>query len=179
MESAKRQRGQIPRDSVLSSGAASTPGTVARGWRGRGRRVEGELISSTHAHWAALPFPRDSPGIPHNIPSPPTPLACFLLLLFSSPLLSSLSALFTSVPCSSCTSWISRRVAVQATGLSNFPRENGELFLSLFYICMCIYIYIYIFLSFLILYLFLRVFCFISLISFLRSFNVLLSFFLG
>lgn len=27
VESAKRQRGQIPRDSVLSSGAASTPGT--------------------------------------------------------------------------------------------------------------------------------------------------------
>lgn len=31
----------------------------------------GELISSTHAHGAALRVPRDSPGIPHNIPSFP------------------------------------------------------------------------------------------------------------
>lgn len=31
----------------------------------------GELISSTHAHGAALRVPRDSPGIPHNIPSSP------------------------------------------------------------------------------------------------------------
>jgi len=72
---AKRQRGQVPRDSVLSSGAASTRERE----RGRGRQDErkrggqrGELISSTHAHGAALRVPRDSPGIPHNIPSPPT-----------------------------------------------------------------------------------------------------------
>ena len=50
--------------------------------------------------------------------------------------------------------------------------------LSFLYMYVCIYIYFFLFL-FLILYLFLRVFCFISLISFLRSFNVLLSFFLG
>lgn len=37
----------------------------------RGRA--GELISSTHAHRAALRVPRDSPGIPHNIPSPDPP----------------------------------------------------------------------------------------------------------
>lgn len=70
---AKRQRGQVPRDFVLSSGAASTR-ERERG-RGRQRRAEekgrGELISSTHAHGAALRVPRDSPGIPHNIPSSP------------------------------------------------------------------------------------------------------------
>lgn len=104
VESAKRQRGQIPRDSVLSSGAASTPGTrkrgerVAEGWRRgggvegvSGRRVEGEegeLISSTHAHWAALPVSRDSPGIPHNIPSPNSPrvLPCTLRRPLAHPL---------------------------------------------------------------------------------------------
>lgn len=69
---AKKQRGQVPRDSVLSSGAASTRERE----RGRGRQerggerwAAGELISSTHAHGAALRVPRDSPGIPHNIPS--------------------------------------------------------------------------------------------------------------
>lgn len=91
MESAKRQRGQIPRDSVLSSGAASTPGTrksgegvnggckgmVGSGWWMEGE--EGELISSTHAHWVAPLVSRDSPVIPHNIPSRPAPLACSLL----------------------------------------------------------------------------------------------------
>lgn len=71
---AKRQRGQVPRDSVLSSGAASTRererGRGNRGMR-RGQKGGGELISSTHAHGAALRVPRDSPGIPHNIPSFP------------------------------------------------------------------------------------------------------------
>lgn len=75
--STKRQRGQIPRESALSSDAASTRE------RERGREdsragvrsggVGGELISSTHAHGAALRVPRDSPGIPHNIPSFPPP----------------------------------------------------------------------------------------------------------
>lgn len=86
VKSAKRQQGQIPRDSVLSSGAASTPGMRKRNEKGGAGGTEGsgegrkrregkeeELISSTHAHWAALPIPRDSPGIPHNIPSPNSP----------------------------------------------------------------------------------------------------------
>lgn len=41
VESAKRQRGQIPWDSVLSSGAASTPGTRKSGEGVNGRDVEG------------------------------------------------------------------------------------------------------------------------------------------
>lgn len=74
--SAKRQRGQVPRESVLSSGAASTREhergreDSSEGVRRGG--VGGELISSTHAHGAALRVPRDSPGIPHNIPSFPS-----------------------------------------------------------------------------------------------------------
>lgn len=103
MESAKRQRGQIPRESVLSSGAASTR---ERERAGR-RREEGELISSTHAHWAALAVPRDSTGIPHNIPSPNSPRVFpTSQTSSSSSSSSSLGALFTSA---SSSSWILRR----------------------------------------------------------------------
>lgn len=101
VESAKRQRGQIPRESMLSSGAASTR---ERERAGR-RREEGELISSTHARWAALAVPRDSAGIPHNIPSPNSPRVFPTSQTTSSSASSSssLGALFTSA---SSSSWI-------------------------------------------------------------------------
>lgn len=62
--------------------------------------------------------------------------------------------------------------------LQDFPTSHGKMenFFSLSFSSIYVYIYFFFFL-FLILYPFLNVFCFISFISSLRSFNVLVSFF--
>lgn len=85
----------------------------------RGREEdEGELISSTHAHRAALRIPRDSPGIPHNIPfSPLTPAA---------PLKRVLPNPTGRPPCPPHSLRLVAAVPTGSTGLSNFPKGSQD-----------------------------------------------------
>lgn len=122
------------RERVAKGWTGGTWRVAGSGWRMEGE--EGELISSTHAHWAAPLVSRDSPGIPHNIPSRPTPLACALPSLHPPPLPSTFflipeRPLYLRVLLLLHLLDLSRRAAIPATGLSNVPRENGELFFSL------------------------------------------------